>query len=395
MSDSSDLAVAGGIGQGLMSFANSYAQAKQQKTQNALNQQQADRAEGDYQAGLLSQGMQQNADGTVGYTPQKQAQVDTANKLATQRQQEQSAMLDENSDESKATYQNIKARYDALPLGDSSTIPQGKSGQWYKDFYETPHLADAEKMNNAIQVANANAKGKLDVANVNAGSRFGAASNRNDATNAKQSNKAFTDMTNSVENFRGNKAVGNAADALRAVGNAQELIKEYPDLNQMPQAQVGQLGEELAKIAGGGSASEGGRKEVNTSTYASQFQNFMSKAGNQPTGAQLGDFIQNNSKYLDGLKQANQQIVNGYRKNKYLSYEDQLTDSQKQKFQTQMHPELFQDQNNQAPQQGQGLLGGSASSGQAHPQDIKAIAWAKANPKDPMSIQILKVNGIQ
>lgn len=111
------------------------------------------------------------------------------------------------------------------------------------------------------------------------------------------------------DNFRGDNAAQQANANLTAVRNAKAIINAYPDLNQMPQDQVNLLRTEMAKIAGGGSATAHGTSELGTPTFISGLQKVLSYGENDPKGAQLGSFLKNNVNYLNDLEKNNQEVV--------------------------------------------------------------------------------------
>lgn len=397
-----DTGLLNGLAGGLNNFTDTYFRAKQMQQTNDLQQAYLKQSGITQQEGLLKNNMQvnpQNQQVEYNDVGQQQKQLQQ-----NQVQQEQDS-ADPNSDYAQSHRAATRAIIEKVVPGASNKIyPDTMSPTQFEGSGVGTYLKPMIEANAKVQAAKTGAEARTVVANINSDARV----NTQGAKAGNQQNKAFTDMVGKINSFRGNKAVANSADALRAVGNAEELIHQYPDLNQMPQTQVALLGDELAKIAGGGAATEGGRKEVNSDTYASKWQQFKAKVGNEPTGADLGKFIQNNVQYLAGLKQANQKIVNSFRKDVYDSYEGQLNDDQKQKFQGKMHPELFQDQSGGQPQglmqnapQGQssqGLLkssnGAEMNSG-AHPQDSAAVQWAKSNPQDPRAKRILQINEVQ
>ena len=81
--------VAGGLGAGLLSYAQTSERLNQQDKTNALNQQYADMAKQNQKAQFLQNGIQVDADGNVGYDDvhkQLQALAGT-NKLSAEQQQ--------------------------------------------------------------------------------------------------------------------------------------------------------------------------------------------------------------------------------------------------------------------------------------------------------------------
>lgn len=130
-----------------------------------------------------------------------------------------------------------------------------------------------------------------------------------DGKNQDNQSKAYSELTNKIEQTKSRGATKNAWEADRLISNAQGLLSEYPDLNQVPQAQVSLFAQELGKIAKGGVAGEQEVKDLITPTYASHLQAELSKLENQPTGANLGAFLAEQKKYLDTLGANSKRVI--------------------------------------------------------------------------------------
>lgn len=148
---------------------------------------------------------------------------------------------------------------------------------------------------------------------------------KSEKAGAKQA-KIYGDYLENRDKFRGDSAAQQANVNLTAVKNAKAIIAAYPDMNNMPQDQVNLLRTEIAKIAGGGSATQFGTQELGTPTFISGLQHVLSYGENDPKGAQLGAFLKNNINYLNDLEKNNQQIVDQRHLNRFKSTETQLTD---------------------------------------------------------------------
>ncbi len=197
--------------------------------------------------------------------------------------------------------------------------------------------------------------------------------------------KLYTEMVNKIETPRGNQKVQQAQKALLSIGNAQELIDMYPDPNKMPAQQVNLLNQELAKVASGGVGSEHGQSSLEANTFNQKWQSFLSKSGNEPTGAELGAFIGENKAYLGGLQKVNERVVNDYRKHIFNSYKNRLAPAHVDQFNAE-YPDVL------AP-----LVDAThTTSKQAvlplSPQALQMVDWAKdpANAKDPRLGDVVK-----
>lgn len=215
-----------------------------------------------------------------------------------------------------------------------------------------------------------------------------------EVTNDKQE-KLYTDYVTNRNKFRGDKAVQSANDAIRNADVALDLASRYPDLNKMPEAQVNLLRDEMAKMATNGAATAHATNDISTKTLVSNWENFMSKVGNNPTGAQLGEFLKNDLQYIKDMRETNKGVVDEYRGNNFAAYQHSLKS-----------PELKERQINEFPEdkeafdrlQGKkkvgGLIQNPSTNAALHPKDSVAVQWAKANPQDPRAAAIMKANGL-
>lgn len=221
-----------------------------------------------------------------------------------------------------------------------------------------------------------------------------------------QEEKTYTEMVGKINNPGRNRAVQTAQLNLLNIANANELISQYPDLNQMPPQKVALLNAELAKISSGGVGSEHGQEALAANTIAEKFAKFKSEIGGEPNGAQVGAFIQQNKDYLTGLQKVSQAKVDSYSKEMYGSYKHRLSPELQTRFETE-HADLFggqQPQPNAPVAQSSGFVG-TANAGTGggapapHAQDATALKWANENRLSPdpttagMAMKILQVNG--
>lgn len=111
-------------------------------------------------------------------------------------------------------------------------------------------------------------------------------------------------LNNDIQKAKARGSVAKAYNASASADRFMELIKEYPDLDKMPPAQVSLLNSEVATMAKGGSASpsDSDRKDIGVPTLASGWAHYSQGLQNIPVGAGQGEFIKNNLKYVQGLK---------------------------------------------------------------------------------------------
>lgn len=159
---------------------------------------------------------------------------------------------------------------------------------------------------------------------------------------ATNSGKTYTELVKAVETPRGNQAVQQASKALVNIGNAEELLAPYQgNLDAIDQKTANLLTAELSKIASGGVGSQHGQEAIEAKTFNSELQALKSRFGNEPEPAELGAFLQKNVDYLQGLKTANQSIVNGYKLRMYNGYKNRLTPEENTQFKEE-YADLFQ-----------------------------------------------------
>jgi len=128
-SDTSQMGLLGGIGNGLQSFADSYMKSKQIQQQNDLNQQYVNLAKQRENAGLLEQGMTSDNQGNVAFTPeQKQIRdVGQQNQIATVMRQQRNN--DPASHESESKRKFMKGVFNEVSPGfGDETITDDMSG---------------------------------------------------------------------------------------------------------------------------------------------------------------------------------------------------------------------------------------------------------------------------
>ena len=121
---------------------------------------------------------------------------------------------------------------------------------------------------------------------------------QNDYNNAKV--KAEQDIQRA-------KSKGSTAKSYLAVAAADrfmDLLKKYPNFDDIPPEQVALLNSELATMAKGGNAapSDSDRKEISVPTLAKGWAHYSEGIQNIPVGAGQGKFIENNLNYIKGLR---------------------------------------------------------------------------------------------
>lgn len=133
--------------------------------------------------------------------------------------------------------------------------------------------------------------------------------------------KAYTEMRNRLEAFRGNSAVQQASRDILAGKKALKLFNN-PEGVSVQDLRLGIA--ELAKIAQGGVPTERGQQELMPDSYAqklAQFQNFFA---NKPTDAQAREYIKHNVKYLNDIVATADDTLKSFHKNIMAGYKDRI-----------------------------------------------------------------------
>lgn len=367
-----DLAMAGGIGQGLQSFADSYLKGMQMKQQNQLNQRFADIASQKEQAGLLGQGMQVNPQTQqVEYNPAQQGLISATHDIAANRAQP-------GSEESNAAYNQYKQRLENVQPGASQFLPEGKSAIWYEQNIE-PHLANEEKLATEKQIAQQRSNATIQAAQIKEGGAAGAGGSGGN----KQQNAELQKTIQLLESARGNPAASQAEKDLYAAQKANSLFNRYKDPNQMSNQETQLYATEIAKMASGGVPSIHELQGLNPATIPASLASIAQKFANNPEPANAGEFMKRYKAYSDGLADDARQVIEDKYGRIIESKKDALGDNNYKKLQDN-YINRFKDK--------KGLL--SQDNSNAHPQDSQAVQWAKSNPNDPRAAAILKANGM-
>lgn len=212
----------------------------------------------------------------------------------------------------------------AAPVGFAQTAkPQREPRE------PTPHFGTTTDSNGVLYKVNTLTGDVTPISGLDDAGKFGKAAKPVDPD--KQA-KTYTEMVNKLATPGKNQNVQQALVNLRNIKSAEDLINQYPDLNKMPPNDYGLLVTEIGKIAHGGVASEHTQNTIAASTIKSQWDGFMQKVGGQPTGADLGAFIEQNKRYLQNLKAINQGEYNNYANTVYNAYKSRLTPEQDAMF---------------------------------------------------------------
>ncbi len=169
---------------------------------------------------------------------------------------------------------------------------------------------------------------------------------QDDIKKTRDQDKASENFSKAFSSFRGNTAVQQAAASLKNSEAAMAIINSKPDYNKIDQPMYNTLTAEIAKIATGGAATEGSSHDMRAQTLQSKAAAFWQNVSGNPTGAQLGKFIEENKDYLDHLNEINNRWVNNYKADIYRGFRKHMHPTDQQEFE-EAHPEVMEAFNSQ------------------------------------------------
>lgn len=263
-----------------------------------------------------------------------------------------------------------------------------------------------------------------------------AGTTRAEAAKVMASNKSTKEMENRwsklADDLDPNKARGGNLAQLQKTINAADRIHtifdQFPDGN-IPKAQTTELATAVAGLISGGSPqSQQQIHEIVPASSSGSIEDLMSWYSNNPRGRQQQEFVKVLRESSEReQKTAMRQKMQAQRA-RLVKYPDLksldpdrwaksldaygVTEQDEEPSQAAASPAGTAQPIAAAPPQGglvkpnHGLIGGlldkvgsvfstpAQAQAAAHPQDNAALQWAKANPKDPRAITILKANGL-
>lgn len=190
---------------------------------------------------------------------------------------------------------------------------------------------------------------------------------------AKEST-ALQQTSQALMTARGDGAYQQANKDLYNVTKANTLANLYGDPDKLSSQQVNLLVSELGKIATGGVPSMHELDGLTPGTLTGKMAAQWSKLSNDPTPANAGEFVKQYQSYANAIGDDAKKFMID-RDKRVLDTQRSRIGEANYKNLSDIHLKRF----DQAPD--------------THPQDDAAMDWAKKNPNDPMSAQILKLNG--
>lgn len=154
-------------------------------------------------------------------------------------------------------------------------------------------------------------------------SRTDAQKDKAEAKIANDQDKAYTQMRERMESFRGNRAAQQAALDTYSANKAFALVQDK-DPNTLTTQDLSILAKELAKIATGGVPTEHGVKSLMPSNLRTKFAELQNFILSSPTDAQAGDYIRRNMEYLKGMNEEADKVVKTFRTNIAAGYKNRV-----------------------------------------------------------------------
>lgn len=160
--------------------------------------------------------------------------------------------------------------------------------------------------------------------------------------------KAYTEMLNKAQTFRGNKAAQQASMDLLNGKKALALV-ENKDPNTLSRQDLQLLADEMAKVATGGVPGEHGVQALMPNTAIGKLKEMQSFLSNHPTDAQAGAYVQHNMNYLKGMMNVAQGQLDQFEANTVKGYKNRVGEDHWNDY-IQDHPSVQALINHQQPQ---------------------------------------------
>jgi hypothetical protein len=288
---------------------------------------------------------------------------------------------DPNSQVSKVMNQYLSAKGFNLPPGTSAAdaekvMPFLSKDQAYQNAIQKVLLQQggaqkrAELANTTkADIAEKNREAAMERTKESNKGKTAAATAGLEAKNTKTQNDAEIKAENDITNARSKPAIQQAYRNSIAIKNAQKMFEEFPDPDKWTPSQVALYNVEVAKVAGGQAPTEGMIHDLSNPTAASGMAGLMQKITNVPVGAQQGDFIRLNQKYMNGLADVSNGVIKDNMGNVIKASQDKLG-SDKYKNMLYRHSDML---GLYTPQQEKGIAAVQKAKGLSRQDAIKGL----------------------
>ena len=157
--------------------------------------------------------------------------------------------------------------------------------------------------------------------------RYADRQDRMDSKKDEIQGKAYSELRNRMETFRGNQAAQQAARDVYSADKTVAMVANK-DPNTLTTQDLSLLAGEMAKIATGGVPTEHGIQQLmpnNLNTKMAELQSFLMS---KPSDAEAGEYIKKNMEYLKEMSGEANKVLKSYRTNILKGYKGRVSEDQ-------------------------------------------------------------------
>lgn len=191
-----------------------------------------------------------------------------------------------------------------------------------------------ESLASRERIAKLGAATKKDIATDNNQTKSDIADKNIAGKKTAQDTKTDTDVGKQLESMRGQAGVIQAEKDLLATNKVNALFKDYPDLDEIPDAQVNVVISEIAKIAQGGVPTGHEMDSLKPNTPESKLTKLWGQLTNEPTSANLGAYLKEFQKYNSSLQKVAQDTITDRYGRILRTNKDKLTPERYKKYES-------------------------------------------------------------
>lgn len=220
---------------------------------------------------------------------------------------------------------HIQTDQNGMPVYDDETFKRAAgailNSEAYANYNKTVTDTDINQQKAPLERAKIAAETNRDQAQANytANERTAAIGDKKD----KEQGKAYSELINHLETFRGNRAAQQASQDVYSANKTLAMVANK-DPNTLTTQDLSLLASEMAKIATGGVPGEHGVQQLmpnNLNTKLAEMQSFLMS---KPSDANAAEYIKKNMSYLKEMSgEANKTLAN-YRNNIVKGYKSRI-----------------------------------------------------------------------
>lgn len=262
------------------------------------------------------------------------------------------------------------------------TDPESAVSQAARDLYRKTTGKDADPSLSAADIEKMDpVLARIFTAEENAKNRAATRDAARGTKDADKKDKVDQHVGDMLESSRQTPDVRQAYLDAYSASKATTLLNKNFDLNKLSMPEVQLLTSEVAKIAQGGVPHKEELAALKPNGVPQWLSAAASKVTGAPTPANAGAFLKVYKEYLEDLTKNAKGIIND-KVGRVIDTHEGRMNSQTAKLYREKYLKPLEEAK-------------AEKKASSHPQDDEAIKWAKANPTDPMSAQILKANGVE